>query len=188
MPQKKKAAPKDLITFPDHYIVLGADLSLTRPGFAVLEVDNKNGQQSISLINLSSVNNKKQSQKKSHGEILSEIRSTFLNLLIQYSPVYLVREHEIMHMKLPSERSVTKVVGLMDYLAYVHHLEWHEIYPVTVKSLVAGSGKAEKSEVAKALSVFVGEQEYQNDDESDAAAVAVAWLIQQNQLKGREKK
>lgn len=91
-----------------------------------------------------------------------------------------------MHMKLPSERNVTKVVGLMDYLAYEKNVEWKEIYPVQVKSLVAGNGRAEKTEVADALPFYVGEIEYKNDDESDATGVAIAWLIQHGQLKERE--
>ena len=86
-----------------------------------------------------------------------------------------------MNLKVPSERDVAKVVGLMDFM--LGDTEWFEIYPVTVKKLITGSGKAEKSEVATALEKYIGKQEYKCDDESDAAAVGVAWLIQQGQLK-----
>ena len=97
-------------------------------------------------------------------------------------------------MKVPTERSVTKTVGLTDLLAYELYLlvdnktlfdgNWYEIYPVTVKCLVAGSGKATKEEVADSLQSYVGKQEYKCDDESDAAAVGIAWLIQQGRIKG----
>ena len=70
----------------------------------------------------------------------------------------------------------------LENLDYLESQEWFEIYPVTVKRLVAGSGKAEKKDVADALLKYVGEQEYLNDDESDATAVAVAWLIQNHQI------
>ena len=89
-----------------------------------------------------------------------------------------------MKVKVPSERSLSKVVGLMDWVLWQQHkTEWQSIYPVTVKKLVTGSGKATKEEVADALHFYIGKQDYKCDDESDAAAVAIAWLIQQGQLK-----
>ena len=47
---------------------------------------------------------------------------------------------------------------------------------------MAGSSTAEKEEVAAALEQFVGKREYACDDESDAVAVGIAWLIQNNFL------
>ena len=186
--KRKKAAPLEKINFPENYYVLGADLSLTRPGFALIEIDNVDGIPAVKDLKLMSVNNK--GKKKSHGEILHQIKNDFNAWATKYidgtKDLFCVREKEIMHMKLPSERNVTKVVGLMDYLAYEKNVEWKEIYPVQVKSLVAGNGRAEKTEVAAALPFYVGEIEYKNDDESDATGVAIAWLIQHGQLKERE--
>ena len=51
-----------------------------------------------------------------------------------------------------------------------------------MKKLLTGSGKALKSEVALALESYVGTQKYETDDESDAVAVGIAWLIQENLL------
>jgi len=48
-----------------------------------------------------------------------------------------------------------------------------------VKKLLTGSGKASKTEVAMALERYVATQQYETDDESDAVAVGLAWLIQQ---------
>ena len=185
MPKKKEAAPIEKINFPEKYTVLGADLSLTRPGFALLEIDKTGGETVIKSVKLISVDNKNK-KKKSHGEILYEIQKAFFDFLAEEIPNFFVREHEIMHKKNPSERSVTKTVGLMDILAFELNRKWYEIYPVTVKALVAGSGKAEKEAVAKSLPFYIGEQEYRNDDESDAAGVAVAWLIQQEEIKQKE--
>ena len=101
--------------------------------------------------------------------------------------VFLVRENEIMKVKVPSERSLSKVVGLMDWVAWaLYDKEWYSIYPVTVKKLITGNGKAEKSLVAESLKYYIGEQTYKCDDESDAAAVAIAWLIQQGQIEPKE--
>ncbi len=62
-----------------------------------------------------------------------------------------------------------------------------ELPPPTVKKLVAGSGKASKKEVAAALPRYVGQQTYQSDDESDAVAAGIAWLVKNGyEIKKRE--
>lgn len=177
---KKKEIEK--LEFPPEYQVLAGDLSLRCPGFCLLTI--KNG--SITNVMLSSVNNKT-NKKKTHGEILNDIAEEFKRFCPKDGVIYLVREHELLHLKVPSERDVSKVVGIMDWMAYWTNKEWYSIYPVTVKCLIAGSGRATKEEVAKALEYYIGKQEYKCDDESDAAAVAIAWLIQQGQIKQKEK-
>ena len=72
----------------------------------------------------------------------------------------------------------------MDYAAWQkNESEWDEIYPVSIKKLLTENGKAEKHEVAEALKAYLGEMDFKNDDESDAAAVGIAWMIQNNQIK-----
>lgn len=66
------------------------------------------------------------------------------------------------------------------YAWALRNIQFDEIHPKTIKKLVANDQLAEKDVVASALSQFVGEREYACDDESDAVAVGVAWLIQQN--------
>ena len=178
----KKKTPEKLV-FPNNYRVVAADLSLRRPGWCLLSVVKSNDVTSVTVEQLVSVDNKA-NKKKTHGEILAEIQGAFINLCFPVEPnTFYVREQEVLHMKVPSERDVSKVVGLMDYSLWkLDGKEWFSIYPVTVKKLVAGSGKAEKSEVAAALEKYIGKQEYKCDDESDAVAVGIAWLIQQGQI------
>lgn len=57
--------------------------------------------------------------------------------------------------------------------------EFFEISPRAVKKEITGNGTASKEEVAQCLKFYVGEQHYACDDESDAVAVGVAWLLQQ---------
>lgn len=72
-----------------------------------------------------------------------------------------------------------KVVGVSDLYAFgFGGRVFDEIHPKTIKKLVANNQLAEKDEVASALTQFVGEREYACDDESDAVAVGVAWLLQ----------
>ena len=172
------------IICPQLYRVLGADLSLKRPGFALLTIDKTGDKMKLTVDRISSVDNKND-RKKSHGELLSDIRIAFLHAAFpSYINTFFIRETEIMHMKTPAERNLSKVVGLLDWQLWnLYKKEWYSIYPVTIKKLITGSGKAEKEEVAQALEAYVGKQDYKCDDESDAVAVAIAWLIQQGELK-----
>lgn len=73
-----------------------------------------------------------------------------------------------------------EVVGVSDLYAWAKGRRvFDEIGPKAVKKLITGNGLAEKEEVAKGLDAFVGPREYACDDESDAVAVGVAWLLQQ---------
>ena len=82
-----------------------------------------------------------------------------------------------------------KVVGITDYLAWVHfRSEFNEVNPKTVKRIIAGKDDASKQEVADALVAWVGRQSWKTDDESDACAVGIAWLIQNGYLPGVRRK
>lgn len=178
------AKKSEKIIFPEKYKVLGADLSLKRPGFCLLSVDKTGGQVKLDVKKLVSIDNKTNT-KKTHGQLLDDIVTGFNMAFFPLdSNTFAVRETEIMHVKSTFERSLSKVVGLMDLMLWkMSEKEWDSIYPVTVKKLVAGSGKAEKEEVAAGLEKYIGKQNYKCDDESDAAAVAIAWLIQQGEIK-----
>ena len=54
-----------------------------------------------------------------------------------------------------------------------------------MKKIITGNGNASKADVAATLEAFVGPQEYASDDESDATAVGVAWLLTNGHIKGR---
>lgn len=180
----KKQQIIETTTFPSSYKVLGADLSLKRPSFCLLSITNTDGVSKITDIKFKTVDNK--TKTKPHGQLLDEILDGFVTIypIDTDDIVFCVRENEIMKVKVPSERSLSKVVGMMDWALWkFSKADWFSIYPMTVKKYIAGSGKAEKTEVAKGLEKYIGRIEYKCNDESDAAAVAIAWLIQQEQIK-----
>ena len=182
MPDKKT----ETIEFPESYKVLGADLSLKRPSFCIMSVKKNEESTEITDVNFITVDNKAD-KKKTHGQLLEEINAAFMKAYPLNEEVFAVRENEIMKVKVPSERSLSKVVGIMDWSLWaLFGKEWYSIYPMTVKKLITGSGKATKEEVAAGLEYFIGKKEYRFDDESDAAAVAIAWLIQQGQINPKE--
>lgn len=76
-----------------------------------------------------------------------------------------------------------KVVGVSDLYAWgLGGRIFDEIHPKTIKKLVANDQLAEKNAVAAALTQFVGEREYACDDESDAVAVGIAWLLKHDMI------
>lgn len=82
-----------------------------------------------------------------------------------------------------------KVVGVADLYAWgFGGKQFAEVHPKTIKKLVANDQLAEKNVVASSLTQFVGEREYACDDESDAVAVGIAWLIQQGLIDNPYKK
>lgn len=111
-----------------------------------------------------------------HGAILDRIDDAFSWLLREHQPDIFVRERGFTRFARETQ-SLFKVVGVIDMAAYHYDgSTFDEIAPLSVKKLVAGSGKAGKEEVAEALSKYVGEHAYACDDESDAVAVGIAWL------------
>lgn len=86
-------------------------------------------------------------------------------------------------------QTLNKVVGIADLAVWdITQSSFSEIAPTTVKKLLTGSGRASKDEVAAALSDYLGEQTYATSDESDAAAVGVAWLIQNDLIQSHKRK
>ena len=80
-----------------------------------------------------------------------------------------------------------KVVGISDLYGWAaNNKVFEELSPTTIKSLVARNKSASKEEVAAALEKYVGKQEYETDDASDAVAVGIAWLIKNKYLDPRD--
>lgn len=154
-------------------MILAMDLSLSSPAFAVLDYD-KDGN--VTLIYKSHINNKKRA-KLPHGERLSYIHDEIKRLFDTYPITEAVREKGFSRYH-KTTQALFKVVGVSDYVTYVSSgLEIEEIPPTTIKKALAGNGYAKKDEVAEALFLYVGEHEYANDDESDAVAVGITYLM-----------
>lgn len=182
---KKNEKIKKEISFPPTFRIVGGDISLKRPGFAVVLIRKTANSIEILEKNTFCVDNKTD-KNKSKGELLDDIYNSIkeklsFNDLIK---TFFVREKYISSHKSVYESTIYKAVGITDWFLYLNQAsEWEEMYPVTIKRLVTGNGKAEKEDVAKALEKYVGKFEYKTDDESDAMAVIVAWLIENNLMK-----
>lgn len=160
-------------------MVLSMDLSLSSPAFAVLEYDN-NG--TVKLIHKSHVNNKKRS-KATHGERLSYIYDELNRIMEKYPIKETVREKGFSRYA-QTTQTLFKVVGISDFITHrMAGLTVSEIPPTTIKKVLAGHGFSSKDAVAEALYAYIGKQDYANDDESDAVAVGIVYLMQKGIVK-----
>ena len=86
-------------------------------------------------------------------------------------------------------QALYKVFGVADLAAWqCGEKVYHELAPLSVKKIITGNGKASKADVAAALVQYVGAQEYPCDDESDAVAVGIAWLIQNGYIDNNQER
>ena len=158
-------------------VVLGMDLSLSCPAFCIARV--REGK--VEVIHLSHVKTK---AKDNHGTRLRMIFNHLEKLLVENPNItHVVREKGFSRHAITTQ-TLFKVVGISDLVA--NHFGYDsvaEIAPTTVKKLVAGSGRAEKEEVAEGISKYLYTPvNFSNTDESDACGVCIAYMIEKKML------
>lgn len=117
--------------------------------------------------------------KEPHGGILDRIHKAIIELA-PLADVF-VRERGFSR-HTAGTQALFKVVGVSDQALWqVRREVFQEIPPTRVKKRITGKGGASKDEVAAALPAFVGEMEYTCDDESDAVAIGVTWVLENMQ-------
>lgn len=161
-------------------LYFGLDLSLSCPAFAVVAVEGGKPK----LIEKSHV---KTNAKLWHGRRLVQIEQELQRYLEKYDFTAIAREKGFSR-HAQTTQALFKVVGVSDLtVAKNGGKSITDIAPTTVKLQVAGSGKASKDEVAKAVIEILGLQNearpFVTDDESDACAVVLTYL-KQNKLIG----
>lgn len=155
--------------------VLSLDLSLNGSGMAVIDVvDDK-----VHILATKLVDNKK---IKCFGEKLALIEKALIELIVNYEPDVICREKGFTRFAGTTQK-LFKVVGVSDLTAYHrgYTSEIPEYSPTTVKKHLACSGKAEKSDVEKAVREFLVEWQkeitFETNDISDAVAVGITHLL-----------
>lgn len=80
-------------------------------------------------------------------------------------------------------KTLNKVVGVTDMMLWATRQQvFCELTPSEIKKYTTGDARADKLLVAACMESYVGEQKYLCDDESDAVAVAIAFLIKEGYL------
>jgi crossover junction endodeoxyribonuclease RuvC len=162
--------------------VLGLDLSLTSPGFAIIEV-KKGKPRLIKTANFTT--NADTAQALRYEEI-----EAFTLLFIRENKPFDVIAREIW----PPSRNYAqnnKIHGAWAAVEralsrYGYEVNEH-LTPSNVKKTVTGNGSAKKPEVAESVRTILGlgdDYVFKTDDCSDAAAIALAYLIKNGMIGG----
>ena len=162
--------------------VLAIDTSMSSPGAAILEVKQGRAQ----IIALSHV---KTTAKQPHGlraEIVEAWATLFIAEHLAKGFDAIIREDFVGRTSKQSH-PVYSAWGAVDQALNKFGLNFTApaISQSAVKKAVVGSGKAEKDEVADAVRRLTGYTgEFACDDQSDAAAIGLAYLINEKLIGG----
>ncbi|UOY86842.1 crossover junction endodeoxyribonuclease RuvC [Bacillus glycinifermentans] len=164
--------------------VLGLDLSLTSPGFAIIEA--KGGKARL----IKSAHFK--TSASTDQPLRYEEIEAFTLLFVRDNQPFDVIVREIWP---PSKNYANnnKIHGAWSSIERALHRYGYEVdenvYPSTVKKTVTGNGNAKKPQVAESVREWLGlpdDHKFATDDHSDACAVALTYLIREKIIKPKE--
>ena len=119
------------------------------------------------------------------AQALTDLHDRYAAFLAPLTIDIYLREKTIMGHFADTDR-LLRVAGITDIVLWRYkHKQYFDIAPSSVKLLVAGSGSARKEGVARAVELYVGPQEYATNDESDAVAIGLAFLIKEGYIDSR---
>lgn len=160
--------------------ILGIDPSFKRTGWCIVETqfDDSFIVLKAGSIPLSTYKSKKILPELSEGigiaAIADEIRA-----IVAVESLDVVAVEKAPFMVHAGAGLLQQVLGAIKATVCSYVGVYKELYPVTVKKLVSGSGKAEKAQLAAAVENHLAELwEFDNYDESDACAIAMAYWLQ----------
>ncbi len=119
-------------------------------------------------------------EKLDHGERLHTIREYIKNLIDKYPP-YEVSIEKGFTMHNTSTQVIYRVHGVTNEL--FHEYRQYYYAPTTVKKLVGKHGQAKKGVVQQYILKRYPSIKFDNEDQSDAAGVAISHLIEKHKMK-----
>lgn len=161
---------------------LGLDLSLSSPGFAVIEVRNRRPR----LIAAMYVKTK---SSESRVERCAQIADELAVFIRAHRPFDAIIREDFVSKNPGTQKAVYAVWHTVDcVLDRFGYAVTADVNQGTVKRILTGEGKAEKGDVeavVKRLLRLRDDFKFGSNDESDACAVVLAWLIRER-LIGKE--
>lgn len=186
MTAKAKANQENILVaeLPTNFNLVGLDSSLNRPGFCNMTFEGG----CLTWFDTWVVDNKtKERSSKCHGEKLQNILDEGLTEMDNFDneyEVFYLREHCFISQRGQSESGIFKAVGLEDWQLWTSWEKiWLEAYPSSIKSELTGNYKADKKEMERWVRAYlqnVPNLKFKYDDESDAAAVCIYFLLKNN--------
>lgn len=155
--------------------LLALDLSLNRPGFAVLTVTAR-------TISIAECGHLAVDTRLEHGARLRQIREWIRTILDRHADI----ESPFVKEDAPPDTRglvLAKTHGVAEEI--LAEYSFVNYAPTTIKRVVGGSGKAEKADVEAGVRAALGLAktfEFATDDESDAVAVGLTHLAMARRL------
>lgn len=154
------------------FCILALDLSLNCSGYAVLHYEHG----FVEIIEKGVINNKKIPSNECPKK-LNVIRDKIDALLKTYKTKAVAKERGFSNGNARAGQQLYKVHGVADEVSFTHGFIVDEIATTSIKKNVGGNGKCTKEDVENNLPYYVGKQKYKTNDESDAVAVGLTWLM-----------
>ncbi len=108
---------------------------------------------------------------------LKEIHEKLSEIILKYKPSIMAVEKVFFAKNAVSALKLGQARGVVILTGALHDLEIHEYSATEVKGAVTGYGRADKEQVAKTLSLILGQQDFKTSDSSDALAIALAHAL-----------
>lgn len=136
----------------------------------------------VRLVKKTILNNKNNTKVKPNYVCLREIFDLLMDWCANTRIKVFAKEKSISKYHTETQ-AIFRVVGIADYiLGVLHDREWQDVPISVAKKTLTGNGLAQKKLVAKYLTLYIGEHKYRSNDESDAVAIGIAWLINNGYL------
>ena len=145
------------------YYIWGCDLSLSNTGIAIFDEQGT----PVKVFSISTTS------KDNYGVRLKIIAKILQRYKKLYPPKELVIENAFTRYN-KATQALYRVRGLIEYLFWDIHQTF--ISPATMKKIITGSGKAEKTDVENSIRKLYPEIEIADNDQSDALGLATTYF------------
>ena len=149
-------------------IILGIDPGTATTGYAVIKKLKNN---TFDILDFGVIET---SKKKTDSERLLEMQKDLQGIIKKFKPTTAGVEKLYFEKNVTTAMTVSQARGVVLLTLQQHKIDLHEFTPLQVKSIICGSGKAEKKQVQQMVQMTFGLKSMPKpDDAADALGIAL---------------
>lgn len=162
-------------------IIFGVDPGTATTGYGVIKTSGKNGKTSIELLYYDCISTPKDQEMPLR---LHSIQKELKSLLRKYNPDCIIVEQLFFGINSRTAMAVGQARGVVLATAANYGIPVFEYQGLHVKSVLTGSGRADKKQIQKSVMKYLGKRKLKKplngylDDAADALAVAICHVIE----------
>lgn len=167
-------------------IIFGVDPGTATTGYGVIKSTGKNGKTQIKLVDYDCISTPKEQEMPLR---LYSIQKQLKSLLKQHKPDCVIVEQLFFGVNSRTAMTVGQARGVVLSAAAGYKIPIFEYQGLHVKSVLTGSGKADKKQIQKSVMKYLGKRKLEKpingylDDAADALAVAICHVIKSQNAK-----